>query len=193
MINFPHAQLAQKLILACVLVTGIVIGAALVYFLAVPDLGETTTSVETSVSTEIDTIHVDTLVRNSITPEFLMSSVKSDSFESRFDSIRTYTGTNQIQNGTITWSARTGGILKDLDIATDIQIPVITNTVVQKETVTREVFRPSIYATGTLESDRSFSPGATYVRRNMMIGYRYNLTGVNPASRHGLTVGIRIK
>lgn len=193
MINIAHAQLIQKFVIASVFLTGFAVGGGLVYLLAVPDLGETSTDVTTEVTTEMDYIHVDTLVRNEISSENLIKSVAAETFEKRYDSLREYTGTNKIQHGTITWTAKTGGILTDLDIATDIEVPVITNTIVQKETVTREVYRPSFYATGTVESDKTFSPGVSYVRKQWMVGYKYNLTGVNPAAKHSFTVGIRLK
>lgn len=193
MINVAYANLVQKFIIASVFLTGVMLGGVLVYIFAVPDLGDTETEVTTEVSTEIEYLNFDTLVRNEISSENLIKSVAAESFENRYDSLREYTGTNKIQHGTITWTAKTGGILTDLDINTDIEIPVITNTVVQKETVTREVFRPSFYATGTLESDKTFSPGVTYVRKQWMAGYKYNLTGVNPAARHSFTVGFRLK
>jgi hypothetical protein len=149
------------------------------------------TDIEVNVETKIEWIKKDTTIVNYITKEIpYVAEPRPENDESPavYDSLRTYEGINHFLYGSINWKAKTGGTLKSLEMNPSFKIPVINTitTVTENKTVEKE--SPKLFATGTYES-KSLSPGVTYVRKNLLAGYKYN---VNMES-HAITVGFQIK
>jgi hypothetical protein len=153
-----------------------------------PSLG---TETEVVTETKIEWIKKDTTIVNLITREIPYQAKprpEEDTSSAVYDSLRIYNGTNHFLYGSINWQATTGGTLKSLELNPSFKIPVINTvtTVTEKTTVDKQT--PSLFATATYEQGE-LSPGLTYVRKNLLAGYKYNIQD----QTHGFTVGLKIK
>ena len=92
----------------------------------------------------------------------------------KYDSIRTYQGSDPHLYGRINWVIETGGYLQHLEISPMLTIPIqtVTNTIEKKNTV---VLRPKgIYGVGGINNNFNYSIGVTYLNNNSLIGYEYH-------------------
>jgi hypothetical protein len=106
----------------------------------------------------------------------------------RYDSVRTYMGSDPHLYGRINWTAKTGGYLHELKInpVLDIPIQTITHTIEKEKTV---VIRPKgIYAMGGINSQFSPHLGAAYLHDRSMINYTYTPS----QNLHQIGVGFRL-
>jgi hypothetical protein len=149
------------------------------------------TETEVVTETKIEWIKKDTTIINFITREIPYKAIprpEEDNSPAVYDSLRIYTGTNHFLYGSINWQATTGGTLKSLELNPSFKIPVINTVTTITEKTTVEKQSASLFATATYE-DQSLSPGVTYLRKNLLAGYKYNIQDQS----HGFTVGLKIK
>ena|SRR5690606_32498472 len=144
--------------------------------------------VEVEVETEVEIEKIDTVFIPDI--QKIPYQAEESPEPEKYDSLRTYKGFELIPFGSISWQATTGGYLKDIRFNPKLDIPVVTNTITRRETVVRNLEKPSLYLTASYQTGlKNLSPGVVYTNKNLLAGYRYNFSIEN----HEFTLGWRIK
>jgi len=154
---------------------GAAIGMAMLYIFFWPSVEERT---ETTYKTErkIDWIEKDTTIihyKDSLIFREVISEREVSPDPEKYDSIRTYHGSEKHLYGRINWTAITGGYLQHLEINPVLTIPLqtVTNTIEKKTT---SIIKPKgLYATGGINSEYKYSVGATYLNDKSLFGYEY--------------------
>lgn len=131
----------------------------------------------TELKTELIVEHITIFDTISITAEPLkqkITEVKSPEEPSeKFDSLRTYRGSQRFAYGTINWQATTGGTLRALELKPIFELPITTvnNTVTNTRTV---IEKPrGVYFAAGASTFAGPKFGATYLRDKYIFGYRY--------------------
>lgn len=151
-------------------------------------VGKTT---KVNVETKVEWITKDTTIVNYITKEVLYKSSprpEEESLQVDYDSLRVYKGINHVLYGSIDWEVVIGGKLQSITLNPSFKIPVVNTITRVNEKTTVQKESPKLFATATY-LNKSISPGVTYVKKNLLAGYNYNLL----AQSHAFTVGLKIK
>lgn len=183
--QLPKILEIDQRILACII--GIVIGLLLFkLFLE----GETETLISYKEKITIDTVYthsVDTvyLTKKEIKQTFIRDTVLIKPIEPK---IKSFSAVYPLQYGNATVSGEVLGEVLKMNLATDFNIPTVTNTI-EKEKTNTIIKKPTgIYAVGGISSNFSYSIGASYLRDKSMFGYRYQPN----VKIHSLEVGFKV-
>jgi len=70
------------------------------------------------------------------------------------------------------------------------EYPIVTNTIIRRETAVRNIEKPALYITGSYQTlSKTIVPGVIYTNKNLVVGYRYDFS----LGSHDVTLGWRIK
>jgi hypothetical protein len=159
--------MANKLILFFAI--GLIIGLLLYDRFLVPEIE---TKVEYIETIKIDTVY--TVVRDTIYRDNFKYIYERDTIiEDYKPKIRGFKETYTTPYGNVYLSGEVLGELRYASLTTDFKFPNIVSTII-KEKKTTSVIKPSgVYLTGGINSNFSYSIGATYLNDKSLIGYEY--------------------
>lgn len=163
---------------------GIIIGLLFYNKFLVPDIK---TKVEIRETIVTDTVY--TLVRDTVTITRFKYIYERDTIIENFKpKIRGFKEAFVTLHGNAYLTGEVLGELRYASLTTDFRFPTVTNTIT-KEKTSRIIIEPTgIFLTGGINSNFSYSIGATYLKNNAIIGYNYQ-----PQTKiHALNVGFKV-
>lgn len=88
--------------------------------------------------------------------------------------LRRFEGSQPFLYGNTTYNALVAGELLNIKLENDFKIPQITSTITRETT---KIIHPrGLYLGGSVSGQVNFSAGATYLNKDWMFDYQYNLT-----------------
>jgi hypothetical protein len=128
-----------------------------------------------------DTVYLD---RTKIKHEYIRDTILID-YEPK---INAFTATFPLLYGNAYLSGEVLGEVLKTSLTTDFKIPQVTNTITKEKNTTIIKKPTGIYAVGGVNSNSSYSVGASYLRDKSMFGYRYQ----PHVKIHSLEVGFKV-
>lgn len=158
---------------AIVAILGALVGATITHVFFFPDITEREEVVYTY-ETKIDWVPKDTLIiRDSLRILEIEPETQPSPEPEKYDSIRTYTGTEKHLYGVINWRVKTGGYLQHLELNPNLKIPIVTNTNTIERKTAYVVEPKGLYFTGGINSRFNYSVGLTYLNNKSLFSGRY--------------------
>jgi hypothetical protein len=128
-----------------------------------------------------DTVYLD---RTKIKHEYLRDTILID----YKPQINAFSATFPLLYGNVVLQGKVLGEVLKTSLTTDFKIPQVTNTITKEKNTTIIKKPTGIYAVGGVNSNFSYSVGASYLRDKSMFGYRYQ-----PQMKiHSLEVGFKV-
>jgi hypothetical protein len=165
---------------------GLLFGAWLYHAFLKPE-SETIIEYKETIVTRIDSIPYKEIVyvdRWKIKHEYLRDTILID-YEPK---INAFTATFPLLYGNAYLSGEVLGEVLKTSLTTDFRIPQVTNTITKEKNTTIIKKPTGIYAVGGVNSNFSYSVGASYLRDKSMFGYRYQ----PQVKIHSLEVGFKV-
>jgi hypothetical protein len=128
-----------------------------------------------------DTIYLD---RTKIKQEYLRDTILID----YKPQINAFSATFPLLYGNAYLKGEVLGEVLKTSLTTDFKIPVVTNEITKEKNTTIIKKPTGIYAVGGVNSNFSYSVGASYLRDKSMFGYRYQ----PQVKIHSLEVGFKV-
>jgi hypothetical protein len=176
----------NRIIYLIAFVLGLLFGAWLYHAFLKP---ESETIIEYKETIKSDTVYLtvkDTvyLDRTKIKHEYLRDTILID-YEPKINS---FTATFPLLYGNVYFKGEVLGEVLKTSLTTDFKIPQVTNTITKEKNTTIIKKPTGIYAVGGVNSNFSYSVGASYLRDKSMFGYRYQ----PQVKIHSLEVGFKV-
>jgi hypothetical protein len=168
-------------------ILGFVLGLIVYGWFLKPESETTTVIKETFKTDTVFVVQKDTvtLYRDKIKHEYLRDTILLPDWR---PSIKAFKAVYPVLYGNIHLSGEVLGEVLKTSITTDFNIPTVTNTITRDKTTTIIKKPTGFYTVGGFNSDFKYSVGATYLKDNSMIGYRYQ-----PQLKiHSLEVGFKV-
>lgn len=161
-----------------ILAFGVFLGILLCSLLFQNDIEEKTKETRETVTETVYNYIDTTIYHYKIVPRYVDISPDPE----KYDSVRTYTGKDNFIHGYYDWEIKTGGFLNSFKFNPVMAIPQTTTvTTATKETVMM-IYPKGIYLGGSMGTDINFGVNASYVNKDMIVGYGYKPgTGVHEA------------
>lgn len=151
----------------------LVLGALLLYWFFWPEFTTKTEIVEVRTT---DTVYValrDTIYRAKPVNRYVRDTIYITETDTLLLPIKSFSETFPNQYGFITAFGETTGDLLKLNLATNLSIPTVTNTVTKTETTTIVEKPKGLYVGGSINSELIPSLGASYLDKSLMLDYSF--------------------
>lgn len=163
---------------------GLIIGLLIYDRLLVPDVQTKTEYIETIKTDTVYTVVRDTIYRY----KFKYIYERDTIIEDYKPKIRGFKETFVTLYGNAYLSGEVLGELRYASLTADLKFPQITNTIT-KEKNTTTIIKPSgVFLTGGINSQFTYSIGATYLKDKSLIGYEYQ----PEIDLHSLRLGFKL-
>lgn len=149
------------------------LGAFILYWFFWPEFEVKTEVVEVRTSDTVYVTERDTIYRNKPITRYLRDTVYITEIDTFNLPIKSFSETFPNQYGSITAFGETAGDLLKLNLATDLMIPEVTNTVTKTETVTNTIKPKGLYLGASISSELIPNVGASYLDKSLMIDYSF--------------------
>lgn len=164
---------------------GIIIGLFIYDRFLVPD---TETSVEYRETIKTDTLWLPSIPElifiRSPKPLYLRDTIINEVTYP----LNSYSGLENTLYGQIKWDAETSGFLNKLNLRPEFKLPVVTTTLTKEKTSTIVIQPSGLFLVGGVNSNFSYSVGATYLKNKSLVGYEYQ----PQVNIHSLRVGFKV-
>lgn len=161
----------------------VLIGMALAWIIYLAFLRPDTSSKEV-ITTETNTVttiqQVDTTWKEQATKKrpirpkkTIAKNPEKEPESEKYDSVRIYNGVHHFEYGKFDWSVETGGTLLGYTFTPTFNIPTTTTTTTTTSVKTQYVYPKGIYAGMSTDSQLNWGVNASYVTKDLLIGYSY--------------------
>lgn len=161
-----------------------------------PDMSSTeVTTTKTETVTTIE--QIDTTWKEEVTPKkpirpkkTVAKNPEKEPEPEKYDSVRSYSGTHYFEYGKFDWNVETGGTLLGYTFTPTLNIPTTTTTTTTTSVKTHYIYPKGIYAGLSADSELNWGVNASYVTKDLLVGYSYRPGSVMQPIGTGQTVPV---
>lgn len=162
-----------------ILIIGMILGVIIYLSFFKPDM-ETKEVKETVSETITEIEQVDTTWKEQATKrkpiqpkKTVAKNPEKEPEPEKYDSVRQYRGTHYFDYGKFDWEVETGGTLLGYTFTPTLNIPTTTTTTTTTTVKTHYVYPKGVYAGLSADSQLNWGVNASYVTKDVLLGYSY--------------------